>query len=259
MTLRFLSIAQSSLVVALGCTATYSFCRSFAYPYVEDAASDITGHLEMRVLLALATVGIGALSVLKKSWLAGAIWLVVLLCLARVAPLWLSLGAVTILLGIVLVYRRGQVWGFLAILAALYFPSLMAFSSVEWLWFMPDFAWETDLTFVPMMALGGWLIVGYLALHYVTELKESGTDLISRGHEIGEVRKWYINKLAFVLVVLLSAALTMGFVIWASIGLERLVGGQAAGISFRAILFGIGGSALLIVAIYYVLIGRKPA
>lgn len=259
MNLRFLSITQFSLIVALSCTAAYSFFRSFAYPYVEDAVSDIPSSLEMRVILVLATVMIGALSVVKRSWLAGAIWLMVLLCLARVAPLWLSLGTVTILLGIVLVARRGQVWGFLAILAALYFPSLMAFSSAEWLWFVPDFAWETDLTFVPMMALGGWLIVGYLALHYVTQFKESGVNLLDQGHDPANVKKWYANKVVFASIILLGAVLTTAIIIGSSIGLEHLLGEYVANIPFSAVLLGIGGSAILIAAIYSILVGRKSA
>jgi hypothetical protein len=259
MRLRFLSIAQFSLIVALSCTAAYSFLRSFAYPYVEDAVSDIPGSLGMRVILLLATIGIEALVVVKKNWPAGAIWLVVLLCLAEVTPLWLTLGAVSTLLGIILVIRRGQVWGFLGLLGVLYFPSLMAFSSADWLWFRRDFTWETDLTFAPMAALGGWLIVGYLALRYATQFKESGMNLIDQGHEPTDVKKWYVNKVIFASIILLGAVLTTAIIIGSSIGLDHLLGEYVANIPFRAVLLGIGGSAILIAAIYSILVGRKSA
>jgi hypothetical protein len=258
MNLRFLSIVQTSLIVALSCTATYSFQKSFAYPYVEDAVSHIPDSPEIRVILLLATIGIGAIAVFRKNWPAAAIWLVLLLCLARVVPIWLGLGMECILLGVVLVVRRRHVWGFLGFLWALYFPSLMAFSSANWLWFWHDFAWKTGLTFAPMAALGAWLMVGFLALRYTTQFTESGKQLISQGYESTEISHWCINKLAFTLLVLLSAALTTAVIIGSAYGLDRLVAGHLAGAPFKEILFGIGGSAVLLAAVYYVLMARKP-
>jgi hypothetical protein len=257
MRIRLVVAIQVLLIVVLSCAAAYTFFMSFGYSRVDEAMSDIPGSFGVEIILALATLGIEAFSVIRRRWLPGALWLVVLFYLAGLVPLSVCLGGLSILLGVYLVMQRGLVWAFFGLLAALYFPSVMAFSSADWLWFVSDFEWKTELTTSAMAALSGWLIVGHLILRYTTQVQQASMELTSQGYDVKEVKSWYVNKLVFASLVLLGAAVTTAIILGASVGLDHLLGHHTGGVPLRAVLFGVGGSVVLVGAIYYILVGRK--
>ena len=257
MRIRLVVAIQALLIVALSCAAAYTFFMSFGYSRVDEAMSGIPDSFAVKVILALATVRIEALSVIRRRWLPGTLWLVVLFYLAGLVPLSVCFGGLSILLGVHLVIRRGLVWAFFGLLAALYFPSLMAFSSADWLWFVSDFEWKSELTASAMAALSGWLVVGHLALRYTTQVQQAGMQLTSQGYDVGEVKSWYVNKLVFASLILLGAAVSTAIILGASVGLDHLLGQHTGGVPLRAVLFGVGGSVVLVGAIYYILMGKK--
>ncbi len=260
MSLRPLSVIQCALLVALTGTAVYAFSQSAVYWLLDETLYGFPGpqHLGLKVFLVLAAAGAGALSVVRRDWLPGAAAVLMLLLLSWAIPTWAGLGALCFLLGVYLVVRRGLVWVFLGLLGILHLPSLMAFSLADWLWFVPGFEWETRLTLGPMMVLGGWLIAGTLFLHYVTQARESGLAMLSQGYEPDAVKGWYLSKLGFAFTILGAATLATTAVMGSATGLDLLLGGSVAGIPYATVIFGVGGSAVLIAGIYYVLAGRRP-
>ena len=157
------------------------------------------------------------------------------------------------ILGVLLVVRAGWVWGFFGVLFAFYFPSLMAFSSAEWFWLVPGLDWETKLNSAAMATLFGLFVAGHMATRYATQFKRSGMQLLSQGFDVAYVERFWTGKMIFAGLVLAGAALIVG----AAVGLDRLVGGHIGGSSFKPVLFGIGGSAVLIGAVYHLLLRRR--
>jgi len=259
MTIRRITVIETLIVTAMSCAAAYTFYMSFAYPHMKDTVADIPQTLGTRTVLLVATLGIGALCAIGKEWLLAATWAVIMLTLSELVPLYIGLGASLTFLGMLLVIRAALVWGFLGILFAFYFPSLMAFSSADWFWSVPDLDWEAELNSASMAALFGFLIVGHLALRYTTQSKRSRTELLSQGFDATDIEALWAGKLSLAVLVLVGASLITTLILVAAIGLDRVVGGHVGDSPIKPVLAGIGGSAILIAAVYYVLVGRRTA
>ncbi|MCX5999211.1 MAG: hypothetical protein NTU41_06355 [Chloroflexi bacterium] len=259
MSVSRLTAVQVGLLAALSGLASYSFYASFGYPYVRDFVVVRPGSADMAVVLVLATVAAGVFFWRTRMWLPAAAWFLILACSAGLVPVAFGLAGLMSLLGVFIVVMKGRQDWFLAPLLVFHLPSLMTFSSADWLWFLPDFAWETRLTFASASALSFFLVAGYLALRYVTRFKESAGDLMSRGYQANQVSVLSGQRLAFTSVTLLKAVAVTGAVFGASVGLERMLGKHVARLPAGVALVGIGASAVLIGVVYWTLSKRRNA
>jgi len=258
MTTRRLTVLQVLIIAAMSCAATYTFYMSFAYPHMRDAVAGIPDSPQTRAVLLILTVAVGAACAIRRDWLLAATWTSIMLTLSELLPLYGGLGTSLALLGMLLVLRASLLWAFLGIAFAFCFPSLMAFSSADWFWSIRDLDWETELGSAAMAALFGVLVAGHLVLRHVTLSKRSKADLVSQGFDPGDVETMLAGKLRLATLALLGASLVTAVIVGAAIGLDRVVGEGVSDFPLKPVLFGVGGSAIMIAAVYYVLLRREP-